>query len=92
MDVGEVYNVQNESNKKRLAMYKNLSKSCFNKIAKSVRDGHPYCVYNVPAIQIGYPLYNMTQYITYLIKLLKLKSYMVKFIPPNTLFISWGFG
>ncbi len=91
MNTEDVHNIQHEKNKQRLVIYKQLSQKCFKKIEQCVQNGVPHCMYQIPAFQIGFPLYNMTQYITYLMKVLQHKGFLVKFIKPNLLFISWGF-
>ena len=91
MDSRDVKKIQYEKNKKRLEMYKKLSKKCFSRIEHSVVNNQSFCMYQIVAFQFGYPLYNMTQYITYLMKILNHKGFFVKFVKPNIIFISWGF-
>ena len=92
MDTNKVYRIQHEKNKQRLLLYKKLSKKCFNKIEKCVISGEAFCLYQADAFNVGFPIYNMTQFITYLIKILNHKGFVTKYIQPNIVFISWGFG
>ena len=92
MDIKDVNNIQHEKNKQRLALYKKLSKKCFRRIENCVVSGEAFCLYQIEAFHLGFPLYNMTQFITYLIKILNHKGFTTKYIQPNIVFISWGFG
>jgi hypothetical protein len=92
MDRSDIQKIQDAKNKKRLLLYKKLSSKCFKKIETAVLRDKSFYMYQVEAFQIGYPLYNITQYVTYLIKILKHKGFFVKFLQPNIVFISWGFG
>ena len=48
-----------------------------------------FCWFLVPEIMIGVPKYDQAACIAYLIDKLKINGFNVKYIHPNTLFISW---
>ena len=49
-----------------------------------------YCWYLVPEMIIGVPKYDQAACIAYVIDKLKTNGFNVRYIHPNTLFISWG--
>ena len=96
-DFSEKINIDDLYERKR---QQDLSKlDLFNKILNRIhvriktisrqRKDEQFCWYVVPELIIGVPKYDQAACIAYLIDRLKENGFNVKYIHPNTLFISW---
>lgn len=72
-----------------LKLYEQILNKCYNRIKRMVRENRMHCIFTIPDYMIGYPIYDVYQCIYYVIKKLKEADFQVKYIPKNTLFISW---
>ena len=96
-DFSEKINIDDLYEKKR---HQDLNKlGLFNKILNRIhvkiktvsrqKVDEQFCWFLVPEIIIGVPKYDQSACIAYLIDKLKLNGFNVRYIHPNTLFISW---
>jgi hypothetical protein len=60
------------------------------KTTSKQRTDEQFCWYLVPEMIIGVPKYDQAACIAYVIDKLKTNGFNVRYIHPNTLFISWG--
>lgn len=90
ISVNDINNIQSKKSEKRLKLYKKLSEKCFLRIKNAVLKEETYCYFVVKQYYIGYPLYNMSEFIIYTIDVLKNKGFHAFHIKPNIIYISWS--
>jgi hypothetical protein len=92
LNIDELYERKRQHNLNTLALYNKILNRIHVRI-KSVsnqRTDEQFCWYLVPEIIIGVPRYDQASCIAYIISKLKENGFNVRYIHPNTLFISWG--
>ena len=89
--VNEIHKKQKEKEKSRLKIYEIISSRCFKKIKETSNNEETYCFFRLPEYIPGYPIYNMTECIMYLIDLLHEKGFKARYCDKFMIFISWNF-
>lgn len=79
--------INKENNRKKI--YMNILGQCYKKIESYVDNGESYCIYKLPEFIYGYPIYNMTDCVMYIINNLNKNGFKCKYINPYIIFISW---
>lgn len=74
---------------KRLEVFNHILEMCCKVIRKSDDLKITFCVFEVPEYLFGYPLYNLNECVTHVIKELAKAGFQVRYIFPSTLIISW---
>lgn len=92
INMDELYEKKKENDIMKLTTYKKILARIHNRIKLTSRHGKniEYCWYNVPEIIFGVPKYDQGSCIAYIMNNLKENGFIVTYIHPNLLFISWN--
>jgi len=91
LNLDELYEKKKQYDLSKLNLFNKILNRIHVRIKTTSRqkvDEH-YCWFVVPEVIIGVPKYDQAACIAYLIDKLKQNDFMVRYIHPNTLFISW---
>ena len=91
LNMDELYEKKKQHDLKQLELYNKILNRIHVRIktTSSQKLNEQFCWYVIPEIIIGVPKYDQTACIAYTIEKLKDNGFNVKYIHPNTLFISW---
>lgn len=91
LNIDELYERKKQHDLNQLALYNKLLNRIHVRIKTTARQktDEQFCWFIVPEIMIGVPKYNQAACIAYLLDKLKENGFMVRYIHPNTLMISW---
>lgn len=92
LNIEELYETKKKIDLNRVDMYNKLLSKIHSKIkmASRQREQSNFCSYLMPEILIGYPNYNFSECLNYIIDKLESDSFLCKYIHPNLLLISWN--
>jgi hypothetical protein len=92
ISIDELYEKKRKQDLKKLELFNKILNRIHVKIKTISRQkvSEQFCWYLVPEIMIGVPKYDQAACIAYLIDKLKINGFNVRYIHPNTLFISWS--
>lgn len=91
INLDDLYEKKRSSDLNKLELYNKILNRIHVRIkttSRQKKDEH-FCWYIVPEIIIGVPKYDHGTCIAYLVDKLKENGFQLKYIHPNTLFISW---
>ena len=77
-----------ENNRKKI--YLNILQLCYKKINSASEKDQPFCIYTLPEFIYGYPLYNMTECVLYILQNLNKNGFSCKYFNPYVIFITWN--
>lgn len=91
IDLDELYEEKLKSEKIKIDVYNRLLTRIHKKIKITSRQkvDDQFCCFIVPETMIGIPKYDQHSCISYLMEKLHKNNFIVKYIHPNCLFISW---
>ena len=91
LNLDELYEKKQQSDLNKLTLFNKILNRIHVRIRTTSKQkiDDQCCWYVVPEIIIGVPKYDQVGCIAYVIDKLKLNSFNVKYVHPNTLFISW---
>lgn len=91
IDLDELYEEKLKNEKMKLDVYNRLLTRIHKKIKLTSRQkvDAQFCCYTVPEVMIGIPRYDQQACIHFLMEKLNKNNFVVKYIHPNCLFISW---
>jgi hypothetical protein len=90
VNIDELYEKKRQHDLNQLALYNKLLNRVHVRIKTTSRLNNDFfCWYVVPEVVIGVPKYDQGACIAYLLNKLKDNGFNVRYIHPNTLFISW---
>jgi len=91
LNIDELYEKKRKYDLNKLALYNKILNRIHVRIKTVSRQkmDECFCWFIVPEIIIGVPKYDQAACIAYLLDRLKDNGFNVKYIHPNTLFISW---
>jgi len=91
LNMDELYEKKKQHDLKQLELYNKILNRIHVRIktTSSQKLNEQFCWYVIPEIIIGVPKYDQAACIAYTIEKLKDNGFNVKYIHPNTLFISW---
>ena len=92
LDIDELYETKQKIDQLRVNMYNKLLFKIHNKIKLSSkqRTNNQFCYFVMPEVLIGYPNYDFNECLIYIINSLESDGFLVKYIHPNLLLISWN--
>ena len=92
LNIDELYERKRQHNLNTLALYNKILNRIHVRIktVSNQRTDEQFCWYLVPEIIIGVPKYDQASCIAYIVGKLKENGFNVRYIHPNTLFISWA--
>ena len=90
INIDELYEKKRQHDLNQLALYNKLLNRVHVRIKTTSRQNNDFfCWYLVPEVLIGVPKYDQGACIAFLLNKLKDNGFNVRYIHPNTLFISW---
>jgi hypothetical protein len=91
LNIDDLYEKKRQQDLSKLALYNKILNRIHVRIqtVSKQRVNEQFCWYVVPEIMIGVPRYDQAACIAYLMDKLKDNGFNVRYIHPNTLFISW---
>lgn len=91
INLDELYEKKKQHDLNQLALYNKILNRIHVRIKTTSRQkiNEQFCWYVVPEIIIGVPKYDQAGCIAYILDKLKSNGFNVRYIHPNTLFISW---
>lgn len=87
--INDLQKDQANKDKSRNSIYHLITKKCFTKIKETHNNNNTFCFFNLPEYIPGYPLYNMTECILYILKKLKEKGFSCRYVDSYIIYISW---
>jgi hypothetical protein len=92
LDIDELYETKRKSDLNRVAIYSKLLQKIHTKIkvASKQRDNPQFCSYVMPEVLLGYPNYNFTECLTFILGRLDEDGFITRYIHPNLIFICWS--
>jgi len=92
LDIDELYEKQHKRDMKQLSIYNKLLNRIHKRIKHitRVKKNETHIFYNVPEYIFGEPIYDNKDCTGYLVAKLEGNGFNVKYLHPNTLFISWN--
>lgn len=91
INLDELYDKKKQYDLNKLELFNKILNRVHVRIKTTARQKieEPFCWFVVPEIILGVPKYDQAACIAYLIDKLKENGFAIKYIHPNTLFISW---
>jgi len=91
LNIDELYEKKRQYDLNKLVLFNKILNRIHVRIKTTSRQklNEPFCWFIVPEIIIGVPKYDQGACIAYLLDKLKTNGFNVRYIHPNTLFISW---
>ena len=89
LNIFELYKSINDKKASKVNHFEHVLKKCHSKIKLAAQNNHFACFFEVPEFVVGLPLFNVTECISYIINALKDNGFVVKYLYPKTVFISW---
>ena len=91
INLDDLYEKKREYDLSKLNIFNKLLGRIHNKIKITSRQKHDeqFCWFHVPEVMIGVPKYDQGACIAYITDKLTVNGFVVKYIHPNLLFISW---
>jgi len=87
--VNDIQKKQFEREKNRKKIYHIITKKCFQKIKETSNNEDTYCFFQLPEFIPGFPLFNMTECVMYLLEILKEKGFSSRYVDGFMIYISW---
>ena len=91
INIDELYEKKKQRDLSVLGVFNKLLARIHNRIKTTARQkiDEQYCWFLVPEMMIGVPRYDQGACIAYIMDKLKANGFLIKYIHPNLLFISW---
>jgi len=92
INIDDLYEKKRERDMMQLKIFNKILRRIHSKIQLTSRQKgvEKICWFVVPEIMLGVPLYEQSGCIAYVMDKLKNDGFIVKYVHPNTLFISWA--
>ena len=75
--------------KSKIRIYKEINKMLKQKIKIAKKAGSYECYYILPEYISGFPIYNQTECMVFLIQGLRLNQYKCRYVYPMTIYTAW---
>jgi hypothetical protein len=89
LTVNDIETFHKEKIKKWIKVYEKVLGNCYRKIREHAMRDQKYCFFPVPEYIAGFPLFNITHCVCFIIKKLNQAGFQTKFIPSNIIYIHW---
>jgi hypothetical protein len=92
LNIEELYETKRKSDLNRMNVYSKLLNKIHNKIkiASKQRDNNQFCSFVMPEVLLGYPNYNFSECLNYILNRLEKDGFNTRYIHPNLIFIAWS--
>ena len=87
--VNDLQRKAKEKEKNRNKIYFSIAKKCFDKIKETSSNDETYCFFKIPEYIPGYPLFNMTECVLYLLNILQEKGFSCRYVDGYIIYITW---
>lgn len=91
ISVSQIQEIHYNKLKKRVDLFDKPLKQCYRVIRQAVSREETYCMYTIPEIIFGNPLYNIPDCANYIYRSLRKNGFDVKYLFPNHLIIIWTY-
>ena len=88
-DIRSLYESQKTRSDLRQEIYDTLLKKVHHRDTTVSKRSETQCIFQLPQLVMGMPLYNPFECCGYLIHTLKKEGFLVKYFHPNILYINW---
>jgi hypothetical protein len=91
ISINQLFDTKRARLYKRIEMFQRILGKCHRKIKAAARHEHVDCVYAIPCIIVGMPMYKLDECKEYLASSLTHNGFEVHAVPsqPDHIFISW---
>lgn len=89
LNILELHRTINEKKSLKNEVFEKLLSRCHRRIEMMAENQKVKCFFEVPEFVVGYPLYDVTKCIEYMLDALKKNGFLVKYYFPKILYISW---
>lgn len=92
ININDLYEKKRERDFQQLKIFNKMLRRIHSKIQVTSRqkNAEKICWFVVPEIMLGVPVYEQSGCIAYVMDKLQNDGFIVKYVHPNTIFISWG--
>ena len=87
--VNEIHKKQKEKENNRIKIYTLIGSRCFKKIKDTSNTEDTFCFFYIPEYIPGFPIYNLTECVMYLLNILHEKGFKARYCDNCTIYISW---
>ncbi len=91
LNIFELHRTINEKNQRKAECYEKVLEICHRKITMATNHKQLRTLFEVPEYVYGFPIFDINDCITFLLKNLKSNGFLVKYYFPKVLYISWDF-
>jgi len=89
LNILDLHRTIHEKNERSSLCFEKVLEMSHNKIKKTTESKQLKCIFDVPSFIFGYPLFNINDCIAYVTNELKNNGFIVYYLFPNKLYISW---
>ena len=92
LNIDELFETKKKSDLNRLSIYSKLLSRIHHKIkmTSKQRDNSQFCSFIMPEVLLGYPNYDFSECLTFIIDRLNNDGFVTRYIHPNLIFICWS--
>jgi hypothetical protein len=92
INIDELYETKQKNDLNKLELYNKLLLKIHTKIktASRQRNSSNFCSFIMPELLIGFPNYNYSECLVFIVDSLETNGFLTRYIHPNLLFISWN--
>ena len=92
INIDELFETKKRSDLNRLSIYSKLLSRIHHKIkmTSKQRDNTQFCSFIMPEVLLGYPNYDFSECLTFIIDRLNNDGFTTRYIHPNLIFICWS--
>ncbi len=91
IDISDLHKKGRELKERKIKIYDEVLKKCHHriKLVSKLTPLNQWCFYIIPKVVFGIPLYNLSECVEYLVRLLTENGFKVAYTHPNLLLITW---
>jgi hypothetical protein len=92
ISISELYSMKSNKDKIKINTFNVILNKCHTKIKMIAGQGGMNIFFEVPYVLLGYPLYNITECVEYIVDAIRKNGMLVQILPypnSNTIYISW---
>tara|TARA_B110001469_G_C9647965_1_gene328791 strand:- start:1569 stop:2024 length:456 start_codon:yes stop_codon:yes gene_type:complete len=91
IDISDLHRKTNELKQRKIKIYDEVLQKCHHriKLVSKLTPLNQWCFYIIPKVLFGIPLYNLSECVEYLVRLLTDNGFRVAYTHPNLLLITW---
>jgi hypothetical protein len=92
LNIDDLYETKKKNDLNKLELYNKLLVKIHTKIktASRQRNSDNFCSFVMPEILVGFPNYNLSECLVFVVDSLETNGFLTRYIHPNLLFISWN--